>query len=247
MADDIPNAIDDLSKDELVKLAGIYAGGVLVHYGLWFARTVADHGVDAALDAEPRVLSGYGSAALRRLAGRLGIPLEDGAPRVLKELPREELVGLLQDLAKTWLTGDGLWFREIESDLGMTEAKLTNDGCWSIFARLEAAKIRGFLGLSDRAGLCGLEKALRFRLYSSYNDHASHWEDPDTLVWEMIGCRVQETRQRKGLAPYPCRSAGVVEYTNFAKGIDERIHTECLACPPEPQPGGFCAWRFTFA
>ncbi|MFW5855438.1 MAG: DUF6125 family protein, partial [Thermodesulfobacteriota bacterium] len=45
---------------------------------------------------------------------------------------------------------------------------------------------------------------------------------------------------------YPCKSAGLVEYSYFAAGIDPRIRTECIGCPPDPHPEDwFCAWRFT--
>jgi len=71
-------------------------------------------------------------------------------------------------------------------------------------------------------------------------------EEGDAVILYMNQCRVQEARKRKGLADYPCKSAGLVEYTYFARGIDARIHTECLGCPPDQHPDEwYCAWRFT--
>jgi hypothetical protein len=59
---------------------------------------------------------------------------------------------------------------------------------------------------------------------------------------------VQDARRRKGLEDYPCKSAGVVEYSSFAQAIDPRIRTECMACPPDDIPDGlFCAWKFSIA
>lgn len=49
----------------------------------------------------------------------------------------------------------------------------------------------------------------------------------------MNKCRVQFTRNRKGLPDFPCKSVGIVEYSEFAKTIDQRIKTEYVACPPE--------------
>ena len=63
------------------------------------------------------------------------------------------------------------------------------------------------------------------------------------LLW-LLGAT--EENQRKGLADYPCKSAGMVEYPFFARAIDPRITTECVGCPPDPHPQGwFCAWKFT--
>ena len=65
---------------------------------------------------------------------------------------------------------------------------------------------------------------------------------------QMNECRVQSARKRRGLPDYPCKSAGVVEYTHFATGMDPRITTECIGCPPDPHPEEwYCAWRFRLA
>jgi hypothetical protein len=62
----------------------------------------------------------------------------------------------------------------------------------------------------------------------------------------MLDCRVQSARKRKGLADHPCKSVGIVEYTEFAKTIDPRITTRCIACPPDVHPEEFwCAWEFS--
>ena len=71
-------------------------------------------------------------------------------------------------------------------------------------------------------------------------------ESPEALIFEMNDCRVQSARVRKGLADYPCKSAGLVEYARFAEAIDDRIRTECIGCPPDAHPAEwFCAWKFT--
>jgi len=61
----------------------------------------------------------------------------------------------------------------------------------------------------------------------------------------MDVCRVQETRRRKGLSDFPCKSVGVIEFETFARTIDPRIRTTCLHCPPDVQGGEYCAWEFS--
>ncbi len=240
-----PPDIRDLSKDELLRLVGTALGEVLLHYGLWFEETARFRGVETAVELEHRVLKKYVDTVVTRLGPHFGIKTEDGIPRVLLDKSKEELSTMLVDIGRIWLAGDGIWFQEVEGSHGMTAAKEVNDSCWRRFAHVEAYKIRQFLGIGPRAGLEGLRKALNFRVYSSMNAHTSHWEDDHTLIWTMLECRVQTARRRKGLADYPCKSAGMVEYSHFAHALDPTITTECALCPPDPLPEGLlCAWRF---
>jgi hypothetical protein len=87
---------------------------------------------------------------------------------------------------------------------------------------------------------------LNFRIYAQVNTQSTVAEGPGSLVFQMNECRVQSARKRKGLDDYPCKSAGLVEYTYFARSIDDRIETECIGCPPDAHPDEwYCAWRFT--
>jgi hypothetical protein len=64
-------------------------------------------------------------------------------------------------------------------------------------------------------------------------------------VFRMRDCRVQSARKRRGLPDFPCKSVGLVEYAEFARAIDPRIQTRCIACPPDEHPEEFwCAWEF---
>ena len=63
----------------------------------------------------------------------------------------------------------------------------------------------------------------------------------------MESCRVQDTRRRKGLPDFPCRPVGQVEFETFARAVDPRIATSCVACPPDPGSDGHCGWEFTIA
>jgi len=61
----------------------------------------------------------------------------------------------------------------------------------------------------------------------------------------MNECRVQSARKLKGLAAFPCKPVGLVEYSTFAKAIDQRIETACITCPPDDHPEEYyCGWEF---
>ncbi|GAI20039.1 unnamed protein product, partial [marine sediment metagenome] len=71
-------------------------------------------------------------------------------------------------------------------------------------------------------------------------------ETPNSFIFQMNECRVQDARKRKGLDDYPCKSGGMAEFPTFAESIDSRIKTECISCPPDEHPKEwYCKWRFT--
>jgi len=172
--------------------------------------------------------------------------MHDGIPQPLLNMPKKELLALLDSAATNWLANDGVWFQAVEFTSGMNDAKRCNDSCWAHFSPFEAWSIKRFLGLSEQPGLDGLKKALRFRVYARINVHTFSEDGPEAFIFCMNECRVQEARKNKRLPDYPCKSAGLVEYTYFARAIDSRIQTECIGCPPDAHPDDwYCAWRFS--
>lgn len=133
----------------------------------------------------------------------------------------------------------------MEFEYGMNDAKRCNDSCWAQFSPFEAWSIRRILNLPEKPGLAGLKKALEYRLYNFINKQSFAEETENNFVFRMNECRVQLARKRKGLADYPCKSGGMVEYTSFAEAIDSRIKTRVIACPPDPHPENYyCSWEF---
>jgi hypothetical protein len=103
-----------------------------------------------------------------------------------------------------------------------------------------------FLGIEPGGGIPALKRALGYRLYARINEQEIIDVDERTFAFRMNECRVQAARQRKGLPDFPCKPVGLVEYGNFARAIDPRFGTRCIACPPDPHPAGYwCAWEFT--
>ena len=166
--------------------------------------------------------------------------------KMLEDLSRETLVGMLQDFAKNWLAHDGLWFQAVENNSDMKTAIKLDTEAWDRFTKIEAKRIMARHNIPENGGLEALKKALKYRLYSVLNEQTVTEETPNSFVFKMVDCRVQSARKRKNLPPFPCKSVGIVEYSEFAKTIDPRIKTECLACPPdEGERDFYCGWRFT--
>ncbi len=172
-------------------------------------------------------------------AGNEGVAL-------LEQLSREELIKIIIDDAKNWLAHDGVWFQAVEKQYGMDAAVAVDTEAWRHFTVIEARRIMERLGLKPGGGIAALVECLKHRFYARINLQDVIEQSATRVVFRMLDCRVQSARKRKGLADHPCKSVGIVEYSEFAKAIDPRITTNCLACPPDLHPDEFwCAWEFT--
>jgi hypothetical protein len=164
----------------------------------------------------------------------------------LRSLDKEDLVRILMDDAKNWLAHDGLWFQAVEAAHGMEAALAADRAAWERFTALEATRIQERLGTKPGGGIPALLVALRHRLYARLNTQEATEVSDTRAVFTMRDCRVQAARRRKGLADFPCKSVGLVEYAGFARAIDPSIRTRCIACPPDDHPDDrWCTWEFT--
>lgn len=164
---------------------------------------------------------------------------------VLNELSREELIKLLKVFAKNWLAHDGCWFLAIEEEYGIDTAMELDAKAWERFAVAEAKRIVKEFDIPKDGGLQSLEKAFRYRLYSVINKQEIEWIDEKTMRFKMLECRVQKLRRQKNLPDFPCKSVGEVEFSQFAKTVDPRIKTKCIACPPDEVKDFYCGWEFS--
>ena len=161
---------------------------------------------------------------------------------------REDLLRALEMFAKNWLAHDGCWFLGAEERLGMDRAIELDAAAWQRFAVTEATRIMTTFNILAGGGLGALERTLQLRPYSLINSQRTEWsEGGRKLRLYMDVCRVQETRRRKGLADFPCKSVGAIEFETFARTVDPRIQTHCLHCPPHAPDGKCCGWEFSMA
>lgn len=238
--------IEEQNQRELAELAIDMLHRTMVHHVFWFKEVEHQMGFERALEIMDAAYEKSKGIQLNRLSKLLGFKLIDGIPQPLLNMPKEKLAELIEGLGVNWLAGDGVWFQSVESRYGMLDAKRCNDSCWAWFSPFEAWSIRRLLNLPEHPGIDGLKKALEYRMYAKINVQSVMDEGPNSIIFQMNDCRVQAARKNKGLDDYPCKSAGLVEYTNFARTIDSRIKTECIGCPPDQHPEGwFCAWRFS--
>lgn len=168
------------------------------------------------------------------------------ADNSLEAFSRAELLELLDCFAKNMIALDGVWFQSLENTLGMNTAMEHDVKVWTVFAELEGRRIKAFLRLPECPGLEGLQQALPLHFNSMANEVEMQRIDAHTLIFRTITCRVQAARSRKNMPWHPCRSAGLAEYSSYAKAIDSRIACEAISCHPcVTDSSCACAWRFT--
>ena len=185
---------------------------------------------------------------------------------LLASFSKDQLIELIGIYSKNWLAMDGVWFQSVERKFGMDEAMFHDVEIWKRFTVTEARRIKAFLHLEEHPGLEGLATALRLRFYGSINEDSVEliYDDPENadgpsaskntnapkasrLVYTMVDCRVQTARAKKGMEFHPCKPVGEVEYSGFAKEIDDRIVCCCLSCYPDiTDTGCCCKWEFTY-
>lgn len=170
----------------------------------------------------------------------------DEGVRLLYRLSKDDLVKIIIDDAKNWLAHDGLWFQAVEKRYGMDVAVDADIEAWRYFTVIEAKRIMERLGMKPGGGIPALVECLKHRFYARLNLQDVVEQTDSRVVFRMLDCRVQSARKRKGLPDHPCKTVGIVEYSEFAKTIDPRIKTDCIACPPDAHPDEYwCAWEFT--
>jgi len=178
-----------------------------------------------------------------------GTPAEKALLSATAGLDRDQLLRWLGDAAKLWLAHDGLWFRTVEEARGLEEAVRLDERAMGAWSAGEARRVAARLGLPSAGGLDALDRALRARLYALLNEQEirrEHAQGREQLVFTMRTCRVQDARDRQGLAPFPCRQVGLAEYREFARVIDPRLKVTCRFCPPDERPAdAWCSWMFT--
>lgn len=164
----------------------------------------------------------------------------------LRSLDKDDLVRIIMDDAKNWLAHDGLWFQAVEATQGMDAAILADAAAWERFTVIEARRIMDRLGIAEGGGIAALVECLQHRLYARLNTQEVTDVSDRRAVFVMRDCRVQAARRRRGLPDFPCKSVGFVEYAFFARTIDPRIQTRCVACPPDEHGAdSWCTWEFT--
>lgn len=234
-----------LNKKDKLLLSFEFMQRTMVHFAMWYAQVRDEFGVERASEIMEEAWQKSFSIQMKRLAKVFDFELEDGLPKSLLNLPEDKIDEFREAVAVNWLANDGVWFQAVEFSEGMFPAKACNDAAWGQFSPYEAMRIKRLLNLTEFPGIEGLKRSMELRLYGAVNIQSFGNETDTSVDFYMNNCRVQSARKRKGLDDYPCKSAGIIEYSTFAATIDARIKTKVIGCPPDKHPDEwYCGWHF---
>lgn len=234
-----------LTKKDKIVLSFEFMQRTMVHYAMWYSQIKDQFGIEKASKIMDDAWQKSFAIQMKRMSKVLDFELEDGLPNFLLDLPEDKIDQLREGVALNWLANDGVLFQAVEFSEGMFAAKACNDDAWSQFSPYEAMRIKRLLNLPEFAGIEGLKRAMELRLYGAVNIQSFGNETDTSIDFFMNNCRVQSARKRKGLDDYPCKSAGIIEYTTFAASIDARIKTKVISCPPDKHNDDwYCGWHF---
>ena len=136
--------VEDLSREDTVRLAMDMFHRIIIHYSLWFTEVRHQMGMEKALDTLKIASDRSIGIQMKRLSKVLGFQMKDGMPKFLADMSKESLTELLDSTAVNWLANDGLWFQAVEFESGMNDAKRCNDSCLRIFLLLKPGLSKTF-------------------------------------------------------------------------------------------------------
>ena len=164
---------------------------------------------------------------------------------MLRNMPKETLLGLFHMHIRNIWRVDGLYFLGIEQKFGTEAATQIDTNCWKILGKLEARELKKLLHI-EKCTVSALMHALRNTSWSLYQEEKQIESSPAKGVYRVTKCRVQETRIGKALDVFPCKNVRFSYLKAFAEEFNQNIKTSCRVAPPEKRPKNvWCEWEFT--
>jgi len=162
----------------------------------------------------------------------------------IRNLPKEDIVLLLDICRRDMRFQDGFWFMNVEDTWGIDKAVEIDASIWSRFGKYEAQLLlRAFKW--DNKGIPTLVTALRLAPSWLFFDYSVEQISDTEAIFQVTGCLAQTGRLRVGRDIFDCREVDGGYLANFAQVIDPRIKVECELSPPDTHSDNlWCRWRF---
>ena len=78
--------IEQISREDLIRLVRVYAKNWLAHDGCWFLAAEERYGLETAMELDTRSWERFAAAEAKRIMKEFGIPLNGGLPALKRAL-----------------------------------------------------------------------------------------------------------------------------------------------------------------
>ncbi len=115
-------SLEDLSREDLIKLIRVYARNWLAHDGCWFLAAEEQYGLDVAMELDARSWERFAPAEARRIMKEFGIPANGGLEALEKAL-QLRLYAAINRQEITFRDQNTLVFRMVECRVQKTRTE----------------------------------------------------------------------------------------------------------------------------
>jgi len=162
--------------------------------------------------------------------------------RKLSGISMSQMEDLLETMMWVWGNLHQRWRSAVEDEYGLDatlklELKLIGDA-----GKSHAKRIKRIFNIQK--GISGFIEAYRFTPVNFVEDFEILEQTEKHAVFYNPSCSAQKARTKRGKSEFPCKEAGILYFTNFAREIDPNIKFSCIVCPPDDLPADcFCKWK----
>ena len=200
--------VEDLSQKDTARLVLDMLHRTIIHYALWFTEVRHQMGLEKAIQTLRGAREKSFGIHMKRLSKILGFEMRDGIPAGLLDMPKDQLLQLLDAVAVNWIATDGScgsrrW--SFPAACSTPSDAMTPAG--PISPLLKRIPSNSCSGMTEKPGIDGLEKAFKFRLYTrrehpaSFPGGAGHPGLADERLQGPVGAQTQ----RAGRLPVQIR------------------------------------------
>jgi len=165
--------------------------------------------------------------------------------KIISEIPEDKLADFVfMHLRDMWAV-DGLYYLGIEEEFGTEAATEIDRKVWEVMGKIEARKIKKLFDIRGD-DIASMIKGLRLSGWALDLEDKEIILKKDHAILRNIRCRVQNTRLKKGLCEFGCKTVRWGFLKSFAKEFNENIKVNCIMCPPDDHPDDlWCEWHFS--
>lgn len=152
---------------------------------------------------------------------------------------------------------DGLWFLEVEKELGFKAAYEIDEKVWARYSRKEAKRLKNHLDIDQVT----IDDCIRVFNLTLFNQSLTYEidrvkENPHILRCNVTKCKtyngMEYVKRPKDQIYKVCEGIGLVFFRNMLDELIPGTTVNCISCPYHPQNDSLqgkdfiCVWEFKF-